>query len=289
MIRSKDEDEISLILGLQNSGFLYSLPQEPLSRPVRNGFCACSRRENWERLEIDLRLIPFLQPGLIGGKVNSILAEYGRKLGPDPASIDSAMIGGIVMNNASGMSCGVHSNSDKMLVSARIVLADGTVLDTGSGRAANASRSTHPEFLAALTALRDEVLADKELTERIRYKYSIKNVTGLNIPSLVEYEDPFEIIAHSIVGSEGTLAFLSEVVMRTVPVDPLQASAMIYFVTSRMRQAYVALRSLEINVRKCWTAGRSPQFKIQQGKTLRQCLRRSLHLQRMNFMPGSQP
>ena len=188
-----------------------------------------------------------LQPGLVGARANRMLAPFGRKLGPDPASIGSAMIGGIVMNNASGMSCGVHSNSDRMMVSARLVLADGTLLDTGDEESRAAFKASHPEFLAAIGALRDEVLADEALTARIRYKYSIKNVTGLNLLPLVTYSDPFDIIAHSIVGSEGTLAFLSEVTMKTVPIAPFQASAMIYFRSiSDAARAVVAMKSLDI-------------------------------------------
>ena len=58
--------------------------------------------------------------------MNALLAPYGRKFAPDPASVKSAMVCGIVMNNASGMNCGTHANSDKVLISARIILMDGT-------------------------------------------------------------------------------------------------------------------------------------------------------------------
>ena len=73
-----------------------------------------------------------LQPGVIGAEANRRLAPFGRKIGPDPASIGAAMIGGIAANNSSGMCCGTAQNSYKTLVSMRVVLADGTVLDTGS-------------------------------------------------------------------------------------------------------------------------------------------------------------
>lgn len=252
VIRSKNEEEISLILSLASK---YKVPVTfraagtALSGQSVTDSVLVVAGKNWEQIKIGPDALQVtLQPGLVGGQVNSALAKYGRKLGPDPASIGSAMIGGIVMNNASGMSCGVHSNSDKTMVSARIVLADGTVLDTGDEASRESFKSTHPEFLEAISALRRDILADKELTERIRYKYSIKNVTGLNILPLVTYEDPFDIIAHSIVGSEGTLAFLSEVTMRTVPVAPLQASAMIYFRDIRdAARAVVEMRSLDIN------------------------------------------
>jgi len=52
-------------------------------------------------------------------------------MGPDPSSIDSCMIGGVVANNSSGMCCGVKQNSYHTLKDMRIVLVDGTVLAWG--------------------------------------------------------------------------------------------------------------------------------------------------------------
>lgn len=203
--------------------------------------------KHWENYEVapDHASIR-MQPGLVGGRVNRILKPFGRILPPDPASVNSAMIGGIVNNNASGMNCGVHANSDNMLISARIVLADGTVLDTGNRESRESFRQSHPDFLKRIEKLRDKVRANKQLTELIRYKYSIKNVTGLNIRPLVAYDDPFDIIAHSIVGSEGTLAFLSEVNMRTLHDYPYKASAMVYFLSMKEScNAVVKLKQLK--------------------------------------------
>lgn len=200
--------------------------------------------KNWERYKVseDASEIT-LEPGIVGASVNAILKPYGRKFGPDPASIGSCMVGGIVMNNASGMSCGTHANSDKELESVRIVLMDGTVLDTGDEASRNAFRASHPEFIRKIEELRDEILSDKELSDRIRYKYSIKNVTGLNIFPFVRFEDPFDIIAHLLVGSEGTLAFMSQVTMKTLPLPSKEASAMVYFGTIReAAEAVVALK-----------------------------------------------
>lgn len=203
--------------------------------------------KHWEKYEIGENQDTIkLQPGIVGARVNEILKPYGRVFPPDPASIGSAMVGGIVINNASGMNCGVHANSDRMMVSARIVLTDGTILDTGSEESREAFRKSHPEFLAKIEALRDKVLADEELAARIRTKYSIKNVTGLNLRPLIAYDDPFDIIAHSIVGSEGTLAFLSEVTMKTLHDYQYKASAMVYFLTMKEScEAVVAMKKLK--------------------------------------------
>ena len=90
--------------------------------------------KNWEDYTVspDASTIT-MQPGIVGNRVNEILKPYGRTFTPDPASKNSAMVGGIVINNASGMNCGTHANSDKVLKSVKIILADGTRLDTGVG------------------------------------------------------------------------------------------------------------------------------------------------------------
>ena len=54
------------------------------------------------------------------------------KIGPDPSSIDSCMVGGMVSNNSSGMCCGVAQNTYHTLKDMRVVLADGSVLDTSN-------------------------------------------------------------------------------------------------------------------------------------------------------------
>ncbi len=158
------------------------------------------------------------------------------------------MVGGIVMNNASGMSCGTHANSDCEMLSARIVFADGTVLDTADPASRKSFSETHPEFLAEIEKIRCDVLADEALAERIRFKYSIKNVTGLNLLPFVRFTDPFDVIAHLLVGSEGTLAFLSEVTMKTLPIAPYKACAMIYFPDIRQAaKAVVAMRNVNVS------------------------------------------
>ena len=152
------------------------------------------------------------------------------------------------MNNASGMSCGTWANSDRMLISGRIVFADGTVLDTEDPKSRDSFMQSHPEIISGVEALRDEVLADKELSERIRHKYSIKNVTGLNLLPLITFSDPFDIILHLMVGSEGTLGFLSEVLMNTLKIAPLQANAMVYFKDiAEAARAVITMRPLGVS------------------------------------------
>ena len=251
VLRTADEEEVSKVLALasqHNLPVTFRAAGTSLSGQAISDSVLLVAGKNWEKWHYNEDTTVTLQPGIVGAKVNQHLAAFGRHFGPDPASIGSCMVGGIVANNASGMSCGTHANSDKMLVSARIVLADGTVLDTGSELSRRLFRETHPEIVRGIEDLRKEILADEQLAERICYKYRIKNVTGLNLRPFVEYEDPFEILAHLMVGSEGTLAFLSEVTMKTLPIAPYKASAMIFFpdiVTAA--RAVVAMRGNNVS------------------------------------------
>ena len=251
VIRSSNEKEVSKILEAASKfdvPVTFRAAGTSLSGQAVSDSVLIVAGKNWERYMVseDASEIT-LEPGIVGARVNAILKPYGRKFGPDPASIGSCMVGGIVMNNASGMSCGTHANSDKELESVRMVFADGAVLDTGDETSREAFRASHPDFIKGIEELRDGILADKDLSERIRYKYSIKNVTGLNIFPFIRFEDPFDIIAHLLVGSEGTLAFMSQVTMKTLPLPSKEASAMVYFGTIReAAEAVVALRK-EIN------------------------------------------
>ena len=251
VLRASDEKEVSRVLEVASRVGLpvtFRAAGTSLSGQAISDSILLVAGKHWEKWEYHEDTTVTLQPGIVGARVNQLLAPFSRHFGPDPASIGSCMVGGIVANNASGMSCGTHANSDKMLLSARMVLADGTILDTASEASRSAFREKHPEIINGIQQLRKEVTADEKLARRIEYKYSIKNVTGLNLRPLVAYEDPFEILAHLLVGSEGTLAFLSEVTMKTLPIAPYKASAMIYFpdiVTAA--KAVVAMKANQIS------------------------------------------
>ncbi|MGD8209482.1 MAG: FAD-binding and (Fe-S)-binding domain-containing protein [Desulfobacterales bacterium] len=170
-----------------------------------------------------------LQPGIIGSLANGYLGPYGRKIGPDPASINAAMIGGIAANNASGMCCGTSQNSYRTVSSMRLILHDGTLLDTADPNSRESFYKTHPKLIADIANLAKKVKDNPVLADRIRHKFKIKNTTGYSLNALVDYEDPIDIILHLMIGSEGTLGFISEIVFNTVVEHPYKASALMIF------------------------------------------------------------
>lgn len=186
--------------------------------------------EGWKNIEIinDGQAIK-LGSAVTGAKANLKLKSINKKIGPDPASINSAMIGGITANNSSGMCCGIEQNSYQTLLSMRVILADGTLLDTACQQSKESFRNTHRDLLDKLIVLGSSTKSDEDLSEKIQKKFSIKNTMGYSINALIDFEDPFDILEHLIIGSEGTLAFISEVTLKTVEDFPAKSSAIVLF------------------------------------------------------------
>ncbi len=190
---------------------------------------------NWKKYSISDNAKKIkLQPGIIGGRANILLAPFGRKIGPDPASINAAMIGGIAANNASGMCCGTSQNSYNTIADIRIILYDGTILDTSDTNSKQEFARKHPEIIKEIEQLRNDIKADKTLHKRIKSKFKIKNTTGYSINALVDFNDPFEIIKHLMIGSEGTLAFISDITYNTVIDEKFKSCTMMIFETIEM-------------------------------------------------------
>jgi D-lactate dehydrogenase len=170
-----------------------------------------------------------VKPGTVLGHANRVLAPYGRRLGPDPASTDIATVGGVVANNSGGMRCGVTRDSYSTVRSLSFVLPSGTRIDTAAPGAAADFAAAEPELAAGLAEIRDEIRADEELSERIRRKFAIKNTTGYRLCAFLDADEPLEIFRRLLVGSEGTLAFLAEAVFETVPVPAVTTTAWVHF------------------------------------------------------------
>jgi D-lactate dehydrogenase len=170
-----------------------------------------------------------VQPGVIGGHVNRLLASYGTKIGPDPASINACMMGGILSNNSSGMCCGVAQNAYHTLESLTFVLPSGTVIDTAKPEADQLFRTQEPTLATGLLQLKKDIQASSVLAERIRRKYLMKNTTGYSLNAFLDFERPVDIFRHLLVGSEGTLAFIAQAVLRTVPDLPVKYTGLLLF------------------------------------------------------------
>lgn len=247
IIRVDNEAEVQLIVRAANQhkvALTFRAAGTSLSGQAITDSVLVVLNENWRNYKIhDKGESITLQTGVIGSEANLFLAPFRRKIGPDPASIASAKIGGIAANNASGMCCGTVNNSYHTLKSIRLVFADGSVLDSADKESIAAFRQTHHHWLTGLLDVREAILADQELFSKIRRKYSIKNTVGYSLNAFIDFSDPIDILAHLMIGSEGSLGFISEITYNTVPDYAYKKAALFYFKT--LRQAAEATQILK--------------------------------------------
>jgi D-lactate dehydrogenase len=170
-----------------------------------------------------------LQPGVIGARANQLLAPYGAKIGPDPASIATCTIGGILSNNSSGMCCGVDQNAYHTLASLRFMLPSGTVIDTAEPNADEKFHALQPALARGVLELKQHIENDPRLSERVRSKYRMKNTTGYSLNAFLDYDRAIDIFQHVLIGAEGTLAFIAEAVLNTVPDLPVKYTGLLLF------------------------------------------------------------
>ena len=170
-----------------------------------------------------------VQPGLIGQHANDALRLYSRKIGPDPASISSCRLGGILANNSSGMCCGVAQNAYHTIRSLKFVLPSGTEIDTADSDADTQLQQQEPALYDALLNLKFEIESNQVLSARIRRKYKTKNTTGYSLNAFIDFSQPIDIFRNLLIGSEGTLAFIAEAVLNTVPDFPLKSTGLLLF------------------------------------------------------------
>ena len=201
-------------------------------------------RKNFREIEVlDAGARVRVQPGATVKQVNIALAKYGRKLGPDPASEIACTIGGVVANNSSGMACGIEFNSYATLDSLTLILPSGTVINTSHSDADSQLKIKEPQIYEGLAKLRERIVNNPSSVAKITELYAIKNTMGYALNALTDYQKPVDILAHLIVGSEGTLAFIAEVTFRTVPL--LQKSATGLLIFNNLGEATSALPVLK--------------------------------------------
>ncbi|MBU2972655.1 FAD-binding oxidoreductase [Pseudoalteromonas sp. C2R02] len=220
VLKLKNKNQVKQVLSLANQ---YKVPVTfraagtSLSGQAITDSVLITLSRDWQNYDIThLGEKITLQPGIIGAKANQLLHPFNKKLGPDPASIDSCKIGGIAANNSSGMCCGVKQNSYHTLADMTIIFADGTELDTSNQHSCNHFLNNQPQLINQISQLLLSVQNNPEIAELIKQKYRYKNTCGYGINSLLDFQHPIDVIKHLMIGSEGTLGFIADITYHTV-------------------------------------------------------------------------
>tara|TARA_B100001123_G_scaffold53098_3_gene55726 strand:- start:5869 stop:8769 length:2901 start_codon:yes stop_codon:yes gene_type:complete len=178
----------------------------------------CNVEDGWVRV----------QPGIVLDELNNLITSTGYHFAPDPSTSNRASVGGALGNN----SCGAHSvmwgKTVDNTLEMRAVLSNGDIASWGS-----VSRNTISEKICSNTLeasiYRSLELVGKSTREEIedRYPKIMRRVSGYNLDELV-VDKEFNM-ARFVVGSEGTLATITEAKLRIVPKPKHKAIAVLHF------------------------------------------------------------
>lgn len=165
-------------------------------------------RENGKRV--------WFEPGANAGKINKHLAPFGRKLGPDPASLEHATMGGILANNSSGMCCGVKHNSFHLVTHMEVLLANGTEINTNNIKTDEEFKTKHPSLFQFLAEKKLQAQFDPALSQEIERAFTLKNTMGYSLNAFTQSENIRDCFQKLLIGSEGTLGVITQAEMKTV-------------------------------------------------------------------------
>ena len=233
VVRPQTTEEVRRIMALATRRGLsvtFRTGGTSLSGQTVNKGIICELRNGWHRYEIrDGGKKIWFEPGLTAAQVNAYLKPHHCHIGPDPASKSAAMMGGVLANNSSGMEAGVRYNSYHTMASMEFVLANGHQYNSGVEADHGRFREQERELCKGLLEIRDTIMRNDRMRDKIVEKYKIKNVTGYGMNSFVDYEDPLDIFSHVLIGSEGTLAFIVSAELNTRPLHNVYSSSLLYF------------------------------------------------------------
>lgn len=184
----------------------------------------------WQRIDVlDDGARVRARCGVIGAEVNAALKPYGRYMTADPSSISAASMGGMASTKAAGLGCTVDKNLYGMMTGLSFILVDGTSVDTEDPDSVARFRKSHAGMLRQLSDLRARIMADDAMRETIIRKFRIRNTSGYSLNAFTDFEDPVDILAHLLIGSEGTLGFIGSITIRTEKLRPYRSTALVGF------------------------------------------------------------
>lgn len=219
-----------------------------ISRNFRN-ILEINPEERWVRV----------QPGVVRDELNLELKKHGLFFSPETSTSNRCMIGGMVGNNSCGSRSVIYGSTRDHLISAKAILSDGSevefkaLTDEEFEAKCNGENTNSPLEIAIYQNIK-KILSNKENQERIQNKFPKESIvrrnTGyaidllLNSSPFTPGKEPFNF-CKLIAGSEGTLAFITEVKLHLDPVMPSEVGlACLHFntVDEALRANLIALK-----------------------------------------------
>ena len=177
-----------------------------------------------------------VQPGVVLDELNKFLEPYGLFFAPETSTANRCMIGGMVGNNACGSHSLIYGSTRDHLISVKCILSDGSEVCFNNLSKEEFHRKTTLNTLEGdIYRQIKDLLSDSDLQNTIRSEYPDSSIkrrnTGYALDLLMncnvfdQAEDAFNF-SKLIAGSEGTLAFITEITLQLIPLPPREVAVM---------------------------------------------------------------
>ena len=186
-----------------------------------NRIIEINTEEKWVRVE----------PGVVLDELNLELAKHGLFFGPETSTSNRCMMGGMAGNNACGSRSLIYGSTRDHILSMKVLLSDGSETEFGSLSVDDFNKKFNCSCLeASLYRNISDILNNKENYDQIKGQFPRSDITRRNtgyaidilldtIPFGGDKEFNFSKL---LAGSEGTLAFTTELKLNLVPLPPVE-------------------------------------------------------------------
>jgi FAD/FMN-containing dehydrogenase/Fe-S oxidoreductase len=181
------------------------------------------------------------EPGIVLNTLNRTAAQYGLQFGPDPASAERATLGGSLANNATGAHSILYGMSADHLLSAEVILADGTIANFSAREVNNGSRFGSGTLESSIYTAAVDIRENYAGLIQNHWPKVWRRASGYNLNYLLPWSpsipsgwqhsyNPRAIynqkqtltswinLAPLLAGSEGTLAIIRRATLQLVPI-----------------------------------------------------------------------
>ena len=183
-----------------------------------------------------------LQPGVIRDELNQYLKPYGLFFGPNTSTSNRCMVGGMVGNNSSGTTSIQYGVTRDKIISMKTILSDGSEAEFGRISAEDFKKKQNGSTLEA--SLYNNIykeLVNKEIAKEVIDHFPKPEIhrrnTGYAVDELLKSQifggkEPYFNMAELLCGSEGTLAFTTEITVQLDDLPPALSAMVVTHYTS---------------------------------------------------------
>jgi FAD/FMN-containing dehydrogenase/Fe-S oxidoreductase len=253
----QNNEDIKAIIGFANIHSITIIPRAAgtslAGQVVGNGIVVDISKHFNQMIEVNIEeRWCRVQPGVIRDDLNHYLKGFGLMYGPETSTANRAMIGGMVGNNSCGLHSIVWGSARDHLIEANVILSDGStaVLKEVDLHKLNNAEGLENKIYQSLFKLLNDTGNQALIRQNLPSREVVRRNTGYALDALLDMQ-PFNAagsqfnLCKLLAGSEGTLAFITELKLNLLPLPPKEVGMVVVHCTSLVESLYANIEVLK--------------------------------------------